>query len=765
MTLTSIGRGSFGTIRKVRRKADGQILCRKEINYQKLHKRERDQLQAEFSILESLTHKNIVRYSHHERHDSTGDVYLYMEYCGGGDLGTVIEKLKTDSKNYHKRILAPEEFVWRVLSQLLSALYRCHYGRNPPPAGAEPGAAKPKTDDGNEPYMILHRDIKPENIFLGDEQVVKLGDFGLSKLIRGRDFASTYVGTPYYMCPEIYNGEKYTLEADVWAVGCVIYELCTHQPPFPAKTQPELVEKVLKGSKGAQFQEDFKQTFRNPALPNVYSEELQDVILHCLQPNPRNRPKTFELFGKRSVWLQRKQQELKEWEERLKTEQMAFDSKMLKRQEEMDLQLQKTLKNEMDTYRLKVDLQMQQKLQDDLDRMRGLFEKEVAERVAVETTKAVEQFKLEASRALLVREESSAVSTATRSRPQSSLSQINPFEQSINTATSPEEDFITTSNTSFSSLAIQTSPKFGSIFEKKEKIPPLKRQRGPLARAKTNFDSPADVQMSDPSPMSISSLNLSPRRNAPQPSHFPRGNIFAAAEAARQKWEPRLASTSDDEDDDEELEFLNNDSPTRPKVTKATTDPMKPLPRLGRPGRPSLGRQHTTAAIMQTLDTRPALLPANRNMASEVRAALAAGRNPGSANARSATEGNLKERSPSPKARRVSKIPSSANLRGDAAASTKRGLVSKMAPKNQTAAGAGGDDMLKAIHQRNLGGKSLVELSQEKQLKGAVAEVDRDPPVWDPEVLGDESMPSPFLKRDVRNVLGLGNGNVVRGLR
>ena len=65
----------------------------------------------------------------------------------------------------------------------------------------------------------------------------------------------------------------------------------------------------------------------------------------------------------------------------------------------------------------------------------------------------------------------------------------------------------------------------------------------------------------------------------------------------------------------------------------------------------------------------------------------------------------------------------------------------------------------------NLGGKSLVELSQEKQLKGAVAEVDRDPPVWDPEVLGDESMPSPFLKRDVRNVLGLGNGNVVRGLR
>ena len=763
--LTSLGRGSFGTIRKVRRKSDGQILCRKEINYQRLAKKERDQLQAEFSILESLTHKNIVRYSHHERHDSTGDVYLYMEYCGGGDLGTVIKKLKDDSKRYQKRMLAPEEFVWRILSQLLSALYRCHYGRHPPPAGPEPGTAKPQTQEGNEPYMILHRDIKPENVFLGDDQVVKLGDFGLSKLIRGRDFASTYVGTPYYMCPEIYNGEKYTLEADVWALGCVIYELCTHQPPFPADTQPELVGKVLKGSTGAQFQADFKKTFRNPELPNVYSEELQEVILHCLQPNPRNRPKTFELFGKRSVWLQQKQQELEEREERLKTEQMAFESRMLEKHKEMDLQMQNTLKNEMQTYRVKVDLKMQQKLQTDLDRMRGLFEKEVAERVAVETTKAVEQFKLEASRALPLREESNAVYSAPRSRPQSSHSQTNPFEKSTNTATSPEEDFVSTSNTSFSSLAIQTSPKFGSIFEKKEKVPPLKRQRAPLERARTNFDSPADVQMSDPSPMSISSLNLSPRRNAPQHSHFPRGNIFAAAEAARQKWEPRLASPSDDEDDDEELEFLNNDSPTRPKVIKATTDPMKPLPRLARPCRPSLGRQNTTAAVMQTLDTRPALLPANRNMASEVRAALATGKNPASANAKSATESNLKARSPSPKPRRVSKIPSSANLRGDAVASTKRGLTSKKAPKNQPPASAGGEDMLKAVHQRNLGGKSLVELSHEKQLKGAVAEVDRDPPIWDPEILGDECMPSPFLKRDVRNVLGLGNGNVVRGLR
>ena len=742
----------------MRRKADGQVLCRKEINYHRLQKKEREQLQAEFSILESLKHKNIVRYSHHERHDATGDVYLYMEYCGGGDLGTVIKRYKRDSLVHHKRILAPEDDVWRILSQLLSALYRCHYGQHPPPAGARPDVAEPKKEDGKEPNMILHRDIKPENIFLGEDNVVKLGDFGLSKLIGGLDFASTYVGTPFYMSPEIYNGEKYTLEADVWAVGCLIYELCTHEPPFPAKTQPELVEKVLKGSTGVQFQADFRKTFKSPANPNAYSEELQKVILDCLKPNPRSRPKTFELLGVRSVWIQRKQQELEEWEERLKQEQLALEAKRKQMEQEMQTQMQKELKKEMQSYRLRIDLQMQQKLQADLDRMRGLFEKEVSERVTIEVAKGIGKFKFEASRQLPLGDVSEAAVDTGR------LSQAETLQQSIGTSTSPDDDYLTTANTSFDSLSIQTSPNRGSIFEKK--APQPKRQRTAITRSLTQYESPADIQMSDPSPMSISSLNLSPRRQAAAAAantHFPRGNIFAEAEAARQKWEPRLAYTTDEEEDEDEAEFLNEDSPIRPKATKATTDPMKPPPPNFR-GRPGLMRQHTTAAIMQS--TRPNLLPTKRTIGTEVRAALASA----TGIPRSATESNLlKDRpgSPTMKTRRLSKIPSSANLKADAnananATSPKRGLVSKLVSVSK-------DDMLKAALNRNLGGKTLVELSQERQMRGVVAEVDRDAPVWDPEVCGEEAMPSPFLKRDVRNVnvniLGVGHGNVVRGLR
>ena len=140
------GRGAFATARKVRRKEDAmvvtlhhhsstsdesQILCRKEINYLKMSQKEREQLHAEFSILSSLHHPNIVGYYHREHHKQTQELYLYMEYCGGGDLGSVIKELKRTGE------FAKEEFVWRILSQLVTALYRCHYGTDAPDPGSD----------------------------------------------------------------------------------------------------------------------------------------------------------------------------------------------------------------------------------------------------------------------------------------------------------------------------------------------------------------------------------------------------------------------------------------------------------------------------------------------------------------------------------------------------------------------------------------------------------------------------------------------------
>ncbi|KAI5310341.1 G2-specific serine/threonine protein kinase [Ascosphaera atra] len=143
--LERIGSGSFGIIRKVRRKSD-----------------EREQLMSEFNILSSLRHPNIVAYYHREHLKSTQELYLYMEYCGGGDLGAIIKSLKNSNK------YAEEEFVWRILSQLVTALYRCHYGVNPPEAGSNVlGPSSNKATGGLKSkqgqVMILHRDLKPDN--------------------------------------------------------------------------------------------------------------------------------------------------------------------------------------------------------------------------------------------------------------------------------------------------------------------------------------------------------------------------------------------------------------------------------------------------------------------------------------------------------------------------------------------------------------------------------------------------------------------------
>ena len=178
----STGSGSFGIIRKVKRKSDGfvrlpsqeifdqegsvlilrsQILCRKEISYIKMSQKEREQLTAEFNILSSLRHPNIVAYYHREHLKASQELYLYMEYCGGGDLGMVIKTLKTTNKH------AEEEFVWHILAQLVTALYRCHYGVDPPEVGSNilaPASVKPSGLKGKQAQvMILHRDLKPDN--------------------------------------------------------------------------------------------------------------------------------------------------------------------------------------------------------------------------------------------------------------------------------------------------------------------------------------------------------------------------------------------------------------------------------------------------------------------------------------------------------------------------------------------------------------------------------------------------------------------------
>lgn len=103
---------------------------------------------------------------------------------------------------------------------------------------------------------------------------MKLGDFGLSKELAQASFANTYVGTPYYMSPELMQEKSYDSKSDIWSLGCLVYELCALKPPFhEARTHAELSAFIRNG--------------RIPPLPKGYSQSLAGVIKGMLNLNVR----------------------------------------------------------------------------------------------------------------------------------------------------------------------------------------------------------------------------------------------------------------------------------------------------------------------------------------------------------------------------------------------------------------------------------------------------------------------------------------------
>ncbi|KAF3402414.1 G2-specific protein kinase nimA [Talaromyces pinophilus] len=708
--LEKIGAGSFGIIRKVKRKSDGFILCRKEINYIKMSQKEREQLTAEFNILSSLRHPNIVAYYHREHLKASQDLYLYMEYCGGGDLGMVIKSLKAANK------FAEEDFVWRVLAQLATALYRCHYGTDAPPVGSNLfGPPQPRSGlKGKQAQiMILHRDLKPENIFLGSDNSVKLGDFGLSKLMQSHDFASTYVGTPFYMSPEICAAEPYTLHSDIWALGCIMYELCQKAPPFNAKTHIQLVQRIREG--------------KYPPLPDLYSAELKSVIASCLRVNPDQRPDTATLLNLPVVRLVRKEREVVDMTTRVKRREEAVLQKMKDLEIRMsNYEKDKALtRDEIDNalrreWEVKARLEIERQVQMRYEELSKQFETEVRARVAAELEK-VNKMKVPAPEFIQPREVSGS-----------------------STSCGEDSDFPSTTDISDLSLESPSSSR---------NKPMQKVSRTPFSRAKTMVESPMDIQMGEPSPITIASLSLSPRRTAPITK-----NLFA--EQQKSKWEPCLLG-SDDEEDIPDLP-----SPTRPKVKP---DPFKAA------RRPML--RHQTTAMVSKMSNQPSIFPAGASRLPPPPAIA----NPLSNQQQQAQEmarplsAELRSKSPT---RRLSKIPSTSNLIGDATSPTRKGAAGKAATfhvtKINSSSNSSSDDnsMYKAVMQRNMGGRTLVELAQARAggraLMDDAKRVSSDsrayttssssgsgssfgkstelPATWDP---NSEQMPSPFVSRRV----------------
>ncbi|XP_020808794.1 serine/threonine-protein kinase Nek2-like [Drosophila serrata] len=243
--LAEIGSGSFATCYKVQERSTGEVFALKGIDYDQLDEDKREALFSEITMLRELQHPNIVQYFHHFDSRVVKVLHIVMECCAGGDLAQLVERARTERRR------CEEPYIWRVLVQVCSALDCCHNG----------------TD-----RAIVHRDVKPANIFLDAAGKAKLGDFGLAQMLRrDQSFDAAFVGTPVYMSPELVRGRRSDWKSDVWALGCVVYEMCALRPPFH-----ELCERIVQG------------VFLR--IPAVYCSDLQETISAMLAVDREQRP-------------------------------------------------------------------------------------------------------------------------------------------------------------------------------------------------------------------------------------------------------------------------------------------------------------------------------------------------------------------------------------------------------------------------------------------------------------------------------------------
>ena len=250
--IEKLGQGSFGSAFKAKNKKDNKIYVIKQIMLKEDFKKEEiEKIKREAKILFDINNENIVKC--YDSFFTQKSYNIILEYCKGLDLRKFIDNQKSKKK------LIEENLIFSFIFDLINGLKEIHE-RN-----------------------LIHRDLKPENLFLTSNNRIKIGDFGISKQLSTKSYASSKVGTYNYCAPEIINGQKYNNKVDIWSLGCIIYELCTLECCFESEFVLGLCNKIINE--------------RHGKINNIfYKPELQNFIDLLLKKDYKERPDIKSIF-------------------------------------------------------------------------------------------------------------------------------------------------------------------------------------------------------------------------------------------------------------------------------------------------------------------------------------------------------------------------------------------------------------------------------------------------------------------------------------